>query len=123
RILVWSCAACAPWLLGFALVSGETILPVTLRGWAVVLGLALTAHVLGQGLITYGFAHLPASFSSLTLLLQPVVAALAGWWLLAERLTAWQAAGGAVVLGGLWLARRGGGAAAERPGLQEPGPR
>lgn len=108
RILAWSCAACAPWLLALALATGETVVPGTARGWAVVVGLALTAHVLGQGLITYAFAHLPASHSSLTLLLQPVVAALAGWWLLGERLTAGQAAGGLVVLAGLWLARRDG---------------
>lgn len=108
RILAWSCATCAPWLLALAWAAGESILPVTPRGWAILLGLALTAHVMGQGLITYGFAHLPASFSSLTLLLQPVVAALAGWWLLGERLTAWQATGGAVVLAALWLARTAG---------------
>lgn len=118
QILAWSCAACAPWLLALALATGETILPATARGWGVVLGLALTAHVLGQGLITYGFAHLPASFSSLTLLLQPVVAALAGWWLLGERLTRWQAAGGAVVLAGLWVARAGRRGEAPEPKLQ-----
>lgn len=122
RILVWSCAACAPWLLALALVTGETILPGTIRGWAVVVGLALTAHVLGQGLITFGFAHLPAAHSSLTLLLQPVVAALAGWGLLGEKLAPGQAAGGLVVLAGLWLARSGGGTAvAARCRLQAPG--
>jgi drug/metabolite transporter (DMT)-like permease len=73
----------------------------------VVLGLALVSHAAGQGLIAYALAHLPAAFSSVGLLLQPVVAALFAWLLLAEPLAALQVAGGMVVLAGIYLARRG----------------
>lgn len=72
-----------------------------------VLGLALVSHVGGQGLIAYALAYLPAAFSSLTLLLQPAVAALLAWLLLGESLGAPQAAGGAIVLLGILVARRG----------------
>jgi drug/metabolite transporter (DMT)-like permease len=66
----------------------------------------LITHAAGQGLIAYALAHLPAAFSSVGLLLQPVVAALFAWILLSEPLMALQIAGGLVVLAAIWLARR-----------------
>ncbi len=51
-------------------------------------------------------AHLPAGFSALTLLIQPVGAAIFAWVLFAEALGPLQLAGGLVVLAGIWLARR-----------------
>lgn len=57
--------------------------------------------------ITYALAFLPPAFSSLTLLLQPVVAALLAWVLLSEPVGAMQAIGGAIVLIGILIARRG----------------
>ncbi len=106
RVLFASSLVCTPLLWAMALALGEVIWPSTLRGWSVSLGLSLTAQVLGQGLITYGFAHLPASYSSLTLLVQPLVAAAAGWGLLGERLGPAQALGAALLLAGLVVARR-----------------
>ena len=70
-------------------------------------GLALIPHVAGQSLIAYGFAHLPASFSSVSLLLQPVLAAIYAWALLGESMGPLQMAGGCVVLLGIYLAKRG----------------
>lgn len=94
-------------LLPVALATGEQFFPASLRGWLILLGLALVSHAAGQGLIAYALAHLPAAFSSVGLLLQPVVAALFAWLLLAEPLAALQLAGGLVVLAGIYLARRG----------------
>jgi drug/metabolite transporter (DMT)-like permease len=90
-----------------ALAAGEPMLPATAHGWLVLVGLALVSHAAGQGLIAYALAHLPAAFSSVSLLFQPVMAALFAWLLLAEPLVAVQVAGGVVVLLGIWLARRG----------------
>ncbi len=94
-------------LLPVALVSGEALLPGTATGWLTLLGLAWISHAGGQGLIAYALAHLPAGFSSVGLLFQPVMAALFAWVLLGEPLSALQVAGGLVVLGGIALARRG----------------
>ncbi len=91
------------------LVTGESFLPGDWRGWLVLLGLAWVSHVGGQGLITFALAYLPASFSSVTMLLQPVLAALFAWLLLSEAVTPLQAAGGALVILGILLARRGSG--------------
>ena len=93
-------------LFPIALASGEQMLPTTAYGWWIVLGLALVTHAAGQGLIAYALAHLPAAFSSVGLLLQPVVAAVFAWLLLSEPLVPLQIAGGLVVLAAIWLARR-----------------
>ena len=94
-------------LFPVALASGEQMLPSSGFGWAILLGLALVSHAAGQGLIAYALAHLPAAFSSVSLLCQPVMAAVFAWVLLSEPLVALQVVGGIVVLAGIYLARRG----------------
>ena len=81
-------------LFPVALASGEPMLPETAFGWWILIGLALVSHAAGQGLIAYALAHLPAAFSSVSLLFQPVMAALFAWVLLAEPLVPLQIAGG-----------------------------
>ena len=97
----------ALFLFPAALASGEQMLPVSAFGWWMLIGLALISHAAGQGLIAYALAHLPAAFSSVSLLFQPVMAALFAWLLLAEGLVPLQILGGVVVLFGIYLARRG----------------
>jgi len=97
----------AIFLFPAALASGEQMLPASAYGWWVLIGLALVSHAAGQGLIAYALAHLPAAFSSVSLLFQPVMAALFAWLLLSEGLVPLQVLGGLVVLAGIYLARRG----------------
>jgi len=94
-------------LFPVALAAGEPMIPRSAGGWGILIGLALISHAAGQGLIAYALAHLPAAFSSVSLLFQPVMAAIFAWLLLAEPLVALQIAGGVVVLVGIYLARRG----------------
>lgn len=93
-------------LLPYMLLSDEVLIPHSVAGWGVLVGLAVVAQLGGQGLITYAVAHLPAAFSSVGLLLQPVMAALFAWVLLGEPLSWPQALGGLVVLAGIAIARR-----------------
>lgn len=104
--LLWSSGSAALCILPIAFLIEPSIWPATIHAWAIVLALALICHVGGQGLIIYALALLPVSFSSLTLLIQPIVAAYAAWILLEEPLGAIQAVGGAVVIAGILLARR-----------------
>lgn len=106
-IMTWSSAATAAVLLPVTLLFGEPLMAMTLYGWLVLLGLALITHVGGQGLVAYALAHLPAAFSSVGLLIEPVVAAILAWILFGEALGGWQAAGAGVILAGIVLARRG----------------
>jgi drug/metabolite transporter (DMT)-like permease len=107
RLMAVTTTLTAVILFPVALASGDQMLPQTAYGWGVLLGLALVSHAAGQGLIAYALAHLPATFSSVGLLLQPVIAAGFAWILLAEPLVPLQIAGGVVVLVGIYLARRG----------------
>ena len=105
-LMSYSGAISALALCGLAVVAGESLWPATLRGWSILFLLAWVSQGAGQGLIAYGLAHLPASFSSVSLLLQPAAAAALAWMILGEALSGWQALGGAAVLLGVWLARR-----------------
>lgn len=107
RIMLWSTASAAVTIFPLALAFEDQILPATAYGWAMVFGLAFVSHAGGQVAIAYALAYLPAAFSSLTLLLQPVVAAILAWILLSEAIGPMQAIGGAVVLAGIMIARRG----------------
>lgn len=104
-VMWWSTLSSTAFLLPAALLTGEVFWPQSAQGWAVLFGLALVGQVAGQGLIALGMAHLSAAFSSVSLLVQPVAAALFAWWLLGEAFGPLQAIGGAIVLGGIVLCR------------------
>ena len=106
RVMLWSTLSAAVCLLPVVLLTESQFFPVTIFGWAMLLGLALISHAGGQLAITYALAYLPTAFSSLTLLLQPVVAALLGVAVLGEGVGVTQAIGGAIVLCGILYARR-----------------
>ena len=106
RLMAWSTTITAVLLLPVALASPQPLMPQAAAGWLVLFALALVSQVLGQGLIAYAFAHLPASLSSVSLLIQPVVAALAAWAIFGEAIGPAQLVGGAIVLAGIWIAKR-----------------
>jgi drug/metabolite transporter (DMT)-like permease len=106
RIMAVSGLVTALGLLPIAWISGEGLLPPTAHGWAVLVGLAVLSHFAGQSLITFAMAGLPASMTSLGLLVQPATAAIAAWLILGEGLAPAQMLGGGILLAGLWLAKR-----------------
>ncbi|MGB0722655.1 MAG: DMT family transporter [Gammaproteobacteria bacterium] len=106
-VMAWTSLGTALGLLPVALLAEGPFWPQSANGWWVLLGLAWISHSGGQGLIAFALAHLPATFSSVGLLLQPAIAALLAWWWLNEALGPWQLAGGIVVLAGIYLAHRG----------------
>ena len=108
RLMAWSTTISALLLLPVALLSPQPMLPQGASGWLVLLGLAVVSQILGQGLIAYAFAHLTATLSSVSLLIQPVVAALAAWAIFGEAVGPMQLVGGAIVLAGIWIAKKAG---------------
>jgi drug/metabolite transporter (DMT)-like permease len=106
-ILAYAVTVAAIILAPIAMASGEALGGYSVEGWLYVIGLAMVSQVLGQGLIIYALAHLPAHFSAVTLLLQPLVAAVLAWLLFGEEPVARQALGGGIMLAGIVLARRG----------------
>ena len=74
---------CVPLLLATALALGEAIMP---RNWTPLILLALTSQIVGQGLMIWSLPRFSPLVIGLTLLVQPAVAALAGWWVFGELL-------------------------------------
>lgn len=106
RIMFTSGLVTSAVLLPIALLSSEAVLPTSLHGWTTILSLAVFSHVIGQSLIAYALAGLPASFAAVGLLVQPATAAIAAWWLLHESLSLPQLAGAMLLLAGIYLAKK-----------------
>ncbi len=104
--MAWSALVMALILLPLALASDGPFLPATANGWLTLLGLALVAQAAGQSLIAYAMAHVPATFTSVGLLLQPVMAAGFAWALLGETLGLVEIAGGVLILIGIAITHR-----------------
>jgi drug/metabolite transporter (DMT)-like permease len=104
--MAWSGLFSCPSFLLIAVLSGDRLWPVTVQGWGAVVALGLISHLGGQTLIAYALGRLPASFSAVSLLLQPVVAAVLAWPILHEPITVRQIVGGIVVLSGIALAHQ-----------------
>jgi drug/metabolite transporter (DMT)-like permease len=105
-IMAWSGLVSCPTLFLVAALSNEDLVPSSYLGWMAVAALALVSHAGGQTLIAYSLGHLPASFSAVALLWQPVVAAVVAWIVLKEPLSWVQMGGGTIILGGILLATR-----------------
>ena len=106
-IMIYAVPVSAMVTLTLAILGDGTLVVTTPVGWAVLVALAVGPQVLGQGLIAWALAHLPASFVSVSLLVQPMVAATVAWFLFDERIGVQQAIGAIVVLTGIVTARRG----------------
>jgi drug/metabolite transporter (DMT)-like permease len=106
RLMAWSTSITGLVLLPFALVAPGPFWPAQPSGWLPLIGLALIAQIGGQTVIAYASAHLPASLSSVGLLIQPLTAAIAAWILFAEAIGPAQAAGGLLLVFGIYLSKR-----------------
>jgi drug/metabolite transporter (DMT)-like permease len=115
QMMFWNAVIASAVLLPIAGITESGLLPHSWKGWAAVIGLAMTSQVIGQGLIGWSMAHLSAAFSSLTLLFTPVATAILAWIILGETLTALQIGGGVGVLVGITLAKPLSRAAARDP--------
>ncbi len=94
-VLAWSTAMSVVPLLIFAFVLRETIMP---QDWTPLIALAFFSQIAGQGLMIYVIGRVPPLLFSITLLIQPMIAATVGWVIYGERLGAldWV---GAVLIG------------------------
>lgn len=82
-LLAASTLASAVPLLVIAWAMGERIMP---SDWTPLILLSLGSQVLGQGLMTYALGRMSPLIIGLTLMTQPVIAALAGWFAFSETL-------------------------------------
>lgn len=93
----------ALWLWPMALLDRGDFWP---DDWRPVLGLALSSQVLGQSLMIFAAARVPATVLGVGLLAQPVISATLGWAAFGEALTPAELAGAAMIAAALVLIRR-----------------
>jgi drug/metabolite transporter (DMT)-like permease len=101
-LLFIASAAGALMLLPVSLMLGERIIP---QDWTFVLILALSSQVLGQGLLVYALGSLSPLVVGLTLLTQPAISALVGWFAYRETLSPLDWIGAAAIAAALVLVR------------------
>jgi drug/metabolite transporter (DMT)-like permease len=100
-LAVVSAAGAGPLLIA-ALALGERVMP---GDWTWVIVLALSSQLVGQGLMTYALGWFSPLVLGLSLLLQPAVAAVAGWLLFGEWLSGADLAGALAISIALVLVR------------------
>lgn len=84
-LLVWVSIFACPVLLALALALGEPVWPTD---WTPVIVLFVTSQLIGQGLLVYSLGHFPPLIIGLALLTQPAIAAVIGYSVFGEILTA-----------------------------------
>ncbi|MCC3860405.1 DMT family transporter [Pseudemcibacter aquimaris] len=94
-------------LMPIALSETGNFIPTTLVDWWPLFGLAWFTNVIGQSMIVYALAHLPAAFGSVTLLIQPLVAAILAWILFSEILSMYHFIGAALIISGIIVCKSG----------------
>ena len=101
-LLVWVSIFACPYLLGIALILGEPVWPTD---WTPIIVLFLTSQLIGQGLMVYSLGHFPPLIIGLTLLTQPAIAAVIGYFAFEEVLSALDVVGMLLLGSALVVAR------------------
>ncbi|MEZ5956688.1 MAG: DMT family transporter [Hyphomonadaceae bacterium] len=105
-VMFWATIGGALVALALALLFHEPLLPQTLKGWLILVSLALVVQVGGQGLIAYGVGRLPIVASTVLLWMQPIVAAGLSWIMFSEALGPMALMGAGLVLAGIYVVQR-----------------
>lgn len=103
--MTWTCIFTSLWLLPFVLMQGESLVITSIYGLAILVGLGITSQVMGQGFISYSLAYIAPAVATLILLLQPIVAAIMGWFIFNEVLSAIQIIGALIIMSFIYLAK------------------
>jgi len=77
----------------------------SLKGWAVLIIMAMVPTLMGYGLYNTSLKYLPSSVANLVVTIEPLLTAFFAYFLLGELLTPIQLIGGALVLGSVVLIR------------------
>jgi len=92
-------------LIVVSIIFEQQLIPQTINSIIVLFLLAFVCQFLGQAFIAYALAYLPASTSSLTLLIQPIAATILGYLFFQEKLNFIQLLGCILILIGIYIAR------------------
>jgi drug/metabolite transporter (DMT)-like permease len=101
-LLVWVSVFACPVLLVLAILLGEPVWPTD---WTPVVVLFISSQLIGQGLLVYSLGHFPPLVIGLALLTQPAIAAVIGWSVFGEALSALDISGMVLLGSALVVAR------------------
>lgn len=89
---------CAGVLLIAGIISQEKIIPDNLNGWLILFGLAFISQIMGQLMLARSIKKVKLQISSVLLLMQPVFAAIYGFFFFDEELASLQIIGALIIL-------------------------
>lgn len=99
-------SACAVFLLAGALISGESLWPISVNELSIFLALAVVSTIFGHMLFNYSLRYVGATVVSVSYLGEPVGAIILAAILLSEMPSVYAIAGGALILTGILLTAR-----------------
>ncbi|MCL4715257.1 MAG: DMT family transporter [Hyphomonadaceae bacterium] len=102
-VMLWASLSGAAVTFALALMLGDALLPHSVRGWLILIGLGVVTQVGGQGLIAFGVGRLPILVSTVLLWMQPLAAAVLSWIIFGEALGPIAFLGAALILAGLFV--------------------
>ena len=105
-VMAWSGLFTFYFMSAFVWLDSGNILPTTFYGWMIVFLLAIVVHVIGQGLMGYSIAYLNSVVTSLILMVGPIAATTAAWFLFDEKLTLIQVGGAFFILISIIISRQ-----------------
>lgn len=91
-------------LMSLALLSGTPLTGYPSRVWLWLALMALIPQIVGHSSLNWALGHLPATYVSLSVLLEPIGSTLLAWLILAEPPTWAAVIGGALILAGVVIA-------------------
>ncbi|MCL1474116.1 DMT family transporter [Argonema antarcticum] len=106
-ILLWSCFFRSCITLPVALLTENQLFPSSLQGWLAVISLAVVCQVIGSGILIYSVKRFSSGFTSMFLLLEPIITAILGWLVFDESLSPLNLLTFLGVLVGIYLAKSG----------------
>ena len=89
---------CAGVLLIAGIISQEKIIPDNLNGWLILFGLAFISQIMGQLMLARSIKKVKLQISSVLLLMQPIFAAIYGFFFFDEELASLQIIGALIIL-------------------------
>lgn len=106
-ILLWCCFFRSCITFPIALFTEDQIFPSSLQGWLAVILLAVVCQIIGSGILIYSVKLFSSEFTSLFLLLEPIMTTILAWIVFAESLSPLNLLSFFVVLVGIYLAKYG----------------
>ena len=103
RLVRWHTGLSVLFLIPLVTTGSSQVFPVTVQGWAIVIGLAVISQLIGHGLMTYAVKHVSAGISSMSTLIIPVLSTAMAWAFLGEPVEPHHLLGGSLVLVGVGL--------------------